>query len=59
MWAGRLAPMVTAMTHLHLVNHDTLVRANNALVLTLICGGLAACAIGALIYDLGRVVGAW
>jgi hypothetical protein len=50
--------MVTAMTHLHLVDHDTLVRANNALLLTLICGGLAACAIGAMIYDLGRVFGA-
>jgi hypothetical protein len=35
-----------------------LVRANNALLLTLICGGLAACAIGALIYDLARVFSA-
>jgi len=41
--------------HLPHVEHDTLVRANNALLLTLICGGLAACAIGALIYDFGRV----
>ena len=46
------------MTHLHLVDHDTLVRANNALLLTLVIGGLAACAVGALIYDLGRVFGA-
>jgi len=45
--------------HLPHVDHDTLVRANNALLLTLVCGGLAACAIGALIYDLGRVLGAF
>ena len=48
------------MTHLHMphVDHDTLVRAENAVLLTLICGGLAATAIGALIYDLVRVFGA-
>jgi hypothetical protein len=47
------------MTHLHMphVDHDTLVRAENALLLTLVCGGLAACAIGALIYDIVRVFG--
>ena len=44
--------------HLPHIDHETLVRANNALLLTLICGGLAACAIGALIYDLARVFGA-
>jgi hypothetical protein len=44
--------------HLPHVDHETLVRANNALLLTLICGGLAACAIGALIYDLARVFSA-
>jgi hypothetical protein len=44
--------------HLPHVDRETLVRAENALLLTLVCGGLAACAIGAIIYDLVRVFGA-
>jgi hypothetical protein len=44
--------------HLPHIDHETLVRAENAVLLTLVCGGLAACAIGALIYDLARVFGA-
>jgi hypothetical protein len=53
--------MAMTMTHLHMphVDHEALVRAENALLLTLVCGGLAACAIGAVIYDLGRVFGAF
>jgi hypothetical protein len=47
------------MTHHHLVDHDFLVRANTALLLTLVCGGLAACAAGAVVFDVGRTVGAW
>lgn len=43
----------------HLVDKETLLRANSALLLALIGGGLAACAVGAVIYDIGRLVGAW
>jgi len=34
-------------------------RANTALLLTLVWGGLAACAVGAAVYDLGRLFAAW
>ena len=49
---------MNAMTHF-VDQHPLLVRANTALLLTLIWGGLAACAVGAVIYDLGRTFGAW
>jgi hypothetical protein len=43
----------------HLVEKETLLRANSALLLTIVGGGLAACAVGAVVYDIGRMVGAW
>jgi hypothetical protein len=43
----------------HLLEKETLLRANSALLLTLVGGGLVACAVGAIIYDLGRLLGAW
>lgn len=43
----------------HLMEKETLVRANSALLLALVGGGLAACAVGAVVYDIGRLVGAW
>ena len=43
----------------HFVEKETLLRANSALLLTLVGGGLAACAVGAVVYDIGRMVGAW
>ena len=49
------------MDHLmvHLVEMEKLQRANAALLKTavcggLVCGGMAACALGAAIYDFGR-----
>jgi hypothetical protein len=48
---------VTAMAHL--VEKQTLLRANSAMMLTLIGGGLIVCALGAVIFDIGRAVGAW
>ena len=47
------------MAHLHLMEKQTLLRANSALLLTFVGGGLAACAVGAIIFDIGRLVGAW
>jgi hypothetical protein len=49
----------TTMAHLHLMEKQTLLRANSALLLTFVGGGLAACAVGAIIFDIGRLVGAW
>jgi hypothetical protein len=43
----------------HLLEKETLLRANSALLLALVGGGLVACAVGAIIYDVGRMVGVW
>jgi hypothetical protein len=43
----------------HLLEKETLLRANSAFLLTIVGGGLAACAVGAVIYDIGRMLGAW
>jgi hypothetical protein len=50
---------VRTVTMAHLMEKQTLLRANSALLLTFVGGGLAACAVGAIIYDIGRLVGAW
>jgi hypothetical protein len=48
------------MPHLlHLVDRPALVRANTALLLGLVWGGLAACAIAAMVYDFRHWFGAW
>jgi hypothetical protein len=39
----------------HLVEKEKLQRANAALLMTVVCGGLGACALGAAIYDFGRL----
>ena len=39
---------------MHLVEKEKLQRANAAFLKTAVCGGLAACALGAAIYDIGR-----
>lgn len=62
--------MAYSMTHsvAHAVTHfadrthldrATLARVNSILMIALIGSGLAACAFGALIFDLSRLVGAW
>jgi hypothetical protein len=38
----------------HRIEKHTLQRANAAVLLTLLWGGLAACAVGALVYDITR-----
>jgi len=43
----------------HFMEKVTLLRANSALLLAIVGGGLAACAVGAVVYDIGRVLGAW
>ena len=38
----------------HLMEKEALARASKVVLLTLVWGGLAACAIGALVHDLTR-----
>ena len=45
--------------HLHLTEKEFLLRANTAVLLTLVWGGLAACAFGAVIFDVGRLLTLW
>ena len=50
-----MAIQARAMVHAaHLVWKQALARANTALLLSLVCGGLAACAFGAVIFDVSR-----
>jgi hypothetical protein len=41
------------------LDRQTLGRVNSALMLGLIGGGLLACALGAFLYDVERLVSAW
>lgn len=43
----------------HLVEKETLERLNTVIMVGMIGSGLAACAIGAFIYDVGRLFSAW
>ena len=43
----------------HRIERQALLRANTAVLLTLVWGGLAVCAFGAVIYDVGRLVDVW
>jgi hypothetical protein len=41
------------------LERDTLQRANTAVMLSLVWGGLALCALGAVVYDLGQMLAVW
>ena len=45
--------------HCHGVDKHTLARVNTVLMLGLIGTGLAACAFGAIVYDVGHLFSAW
>jgi hypothetical protein len=38
---------------------ESLLRVNTAAMLTLVWGGLAICALGAVIFDIGRAIAIW
>ena len=40
----------------HLVDRHFVQRANTALMLSILWGGLAACAIGAIVYDIAQLL---
>jgi hypothetical protein len=57
-WVAGLAKVeVTAMTHL--VEKKALLRAESAMLLTLVGGGLVLCALGAVVFDIGRAFAIW
>ena len=51
--------MIHLVEKAHFVDKQTLGRVNRAIVLGLIGSGLAACVIGAFIYDIGRLFSIW
>lgn len=51
--------MAHLVDKLHGFDKHTLARLNSALMLGLIGTGLAACAFGAIVYDVGRLFSAW
>jgi hypothetical protein len=52
---------MVAMARAHKVHfdRDTLDRVNTAIMLGLVGSGLAACMVGAVIYDFGRMFSVW
>jgi hypothetical protein len=51
--------MTQLCERLHGPNGDFLARFNKAVVLGLVGSGLAACVIGAALFDVGRLFSAW
>ena len=51
-------PMAHLADKAHFDKH-TLARLNSVILLSLIGSGMAACAIGAVVYDLGRLFSMW
>jgi hypothetical protein len=54
-----MAPMVHLLGKTHFVDKQSLDRLNSAIMLGLFGSGLAACVIGAAIYDIGRWFSIW
>jgi hypothetical protein len=54
----RTTPMVHLAAKAHF-DRETLGRVNSAFMVTMIGSGLVACAIGALFYDVGRLIAVW
>ena len=55
----RMATMAHLVDKAHFVDKHMLARFNTVLMLGLIGTGLAACAFGAIVYDVGRLFSAW
>jgi hypothetical protein len=47
------------ISHIHFADNQAFGRLNSAVMLVMVGSGLAACAIGALVYDVGRLFLAW
>ena len=57
--ALRTLAMIHMLERMHFLDRRRLARINSALMFGLFGGGLAACAIGAFVYDVGRWFSAW
>jgi hypothetical protein len=55
----RMAPMAHLVGKTHFVDKQSLDRVNSIIMLSVIGSGLAACVIGAAIYDIGRMLTVW
>ena len=55
----RMAIMAHLVDKAHCVDKHTLARVNTVLMLGMIGTGLAACAFGAIVFDVGRLFSAW
>jgi hypothetical protein len=51
--------MIHFVDKIHFADKETLDRVESAIVIGLIGSGLAACVIGAVIYDFGRMFSIW
>ena len=51
--------MVHVLGKAHFVDRHMIARVNAAIMLGLVGGGLAACVLGAVVYDVGRLFSAW
>jgi hypothetical protein len=49
----------TMIAHIHFADKQTLARLNSAVMVVMVGSGLASCAIGALVYDVGRLFLVW
>jgi hypothetical protein len=47
------------MAHMRFADNQTLARLNTAIMLIFVGSGLAACVIGAFVYDAGRLFSVW
>jgi hypothetical protein len=54
-----MAAMGCIFGKMHFFDRHMLARLNTAIMLGLVGSGLAACAIGAFVYDVGRWFSAW
>lgn len=51
--------MAHSLGKAHFVDRQILARVNSAIMLGLVGSGLAACAFGAFVYNVGRLFSAW
>jgi hypothetical protein len=51
--------MIYILGKTHFPDRQALARLNGAILLGLVGSGLFACAVGAIVYDVGRLFAAW
>ncbi|MGH6673047.1 MAG: hypothetical protein ACRECE_05255 [Xanthobacteraceae bacterium] len=52
-------PRLHSLVRVHFLDRKTVARINAAILLGLVVSGLAACMLGASVYDIGRLFSAW